>query len=95
MSFRIRDGDQGVFIYRKKTKTLQKKIDRLRLDDFNSLKESSNAWQQRTSVDEDAATRVSQRALSLQTTRALNAILQDKFVERKCSDINFNDHDEY
>lgn len=81
MSFRIREGDQGVFIYRKKTKTLQKRINRLRINDFDSLLETSNAWQ-RKSVDGIA--QVSKRALSLQSTRALNEILQDKFVERKC-----------
>jgi hypothetical protein len=75
---KIREGDQGVFIYRKKTKTLQKRINRLRINDFDSLLETSNAWQ-RTSVDGIA--QVSKRALSLQSTRALNEILQDKFVE--------------
>lgn len=72
-----------MFIYRKKTKTLQKRINRLRINDFDSLLETSAAWQS-SSVDE-VTQQASKRALYLQSTRALNEILQDKFVERKCS----------
>jgi hypothetical protein len=71
-----------VFVYRKKTKTLQKKIDRLRMTEFNSLVEGSAAWQNAGQARE---IHHSQSAvLPLQTTKALTELLQDKFVERTC-----------